>query len=208
VGLPKVAEVRVIQSAGASFGLIGGLADAARFNAHAKDLAELLQQQQFNFHSDVSDSVVAIAQSNGLHVMPLDNTKTGSERAKWLAPLPTVPGADYYLDVYLQDFGYIAQNETTPYLPSIDVRARITDAAGKQVFYSHILYNPSLDVLGNSKGPKIAADPQFQFANMDALKANPQKAADGLKAAMTAVFAELSSELNQLSTGATAALAK
>jgi hypothetical protein len=208
VGIPKMAQIRVISSTGPAFGIVGDLADAARFHAHEKDVAALLEKQQFDFHADVSDGVVGVAQNSGLHVILLDNTKSGSERSKWMAPLPSAPGADYYLDVFLLWFGYVARTDLSPYVPSIEVRARITDAAGKQIFFSQILYNPSLDVIGNFKGPKIAPDPQFEFANMDALKANPQKAVDGLRAAMTAVFAELAGELNQSPTGAKTALSK
>jgi hypothetical protein len=208
VGMPKIAEVRVISSINARFGLIGAFADAAKFQALAKDLADLLQKQQLDFHADISDGVVKVAQGNGLQIIVLDGMKTGSERAKWMTPLPSSQNADLYLDVFFRDFGYIAQSDASSYVPSIDIRARITDAAGKQIFYSRIIYNKDLDLNGNFKGPKIAPDPQYQFASMDALEANPQKVAEGLRVAMAAVFQELSNELKQTATEATAALSK
>jgi len=190
LGAPKMAEVRVISSTGAAFGLIGGLADAARFQAHAKDLAQILDQQQLDFHAELERGVLGALENDGLKTV-LSDKGTTTERGKWLAPLPNTPGADLYFDVFFREFGYVAQSDATAYVPAIDLLARVTDSSGKQLFYTQILYNPNLDVLGNVKGPKIAPDPQYQFASMDAIKGNPQKAADGLRAAMTAVFNEL-----------------
>jgi hypothetical protein len=208
VGIPKVAEVSVISSTGAAFGLIGGLADAARFQAHAKDLASLLEKQQFNFHTELSDGVAKVAQDDGMHVIVLDETRIGSDRAKWITPTPNSQGADYYLDVVFKRFGYIAQTDAAAYVPSIDVCARITDASGKSLFSTEILYNPVLDFMGNFKGPKIKPDPQYQFASMDALKADPQKTAEGLRTAISAVLQELNNEMKKPTADSTVALAK
>jgi hypothetical protein len=207
VGMPKNAQVTVIHSAGASFGLIGGLADAARFSAHAKDLAEMLQNQGYNFHSSISEGIVGVVRVDGYQAIVLDEGKTGSERSKWLTPLPADKSADLYLDVYLDTFGYVADNDSTPYFPAIAAQARVTDLAGKQIFYSHVIYNPVLDVLGNSKGPKLPVDSQYGFANMDALKADPKKAREGLEAAVSALLLELKNELNQTQGKSTVALA-
>ena len=82
-------------------------------------------------------------------------------------------------------------------MPSVDLWARITDASGKQLFLTHILYNPDLDNIRKSQGPKITPDAQYQFASMDAIKANPEKAVAGLKAAISVVIRELGDELQQ-----------
>ena len=208
VGIPKVAEVSIVYSSGAAFGLIGGLVDAARFLAHAKDLASILEKQQFNFHIELSDGVAKVGQDNGMHVIVLDETRIGSDRAKWMTSTPNGQGADYYLDVVFKRFGYIAQTDAAAYVPSIDVCARMTDASGKPIFSTEILYNPALDFLGNFKGPKIKPDPQYQFASMDALKADPQKTAEGLRTAISAVLQELNNELKKPTADSTVALAK
>jgi hypothetical protein len=110
--------------------------------------------------------------------------------------------------VVFKRFGYIAQTDAAAYVPSIDVCARMTDASGKPIFSTEILYNPVLDFLGNFKGPKIKPDPQYQFASMDALKADPQKTAEGLRTAISAVLQELNNELKKPTADSTVALAK
>ena len=197
VGIPKDATVNLISSSADSFGLVGGLIEGGILAKHVKDLAGLLESQKFDFHAEVSDEVVQTAQKSAAKIVVVDSTNVGAERTKWVSPVPVTSGADAYLDVYLATFGYVAKGDQFPYVPSVDLWARITDASGKQLFLTHILYNPDLDNIRKSQGPKITPDAQYQFASMDAIKANPEKAVAGLKAAISVVIRELSDELQQ-----------
>jgi hypothetical protein len=104
--------------------------------------------------------------------------------------------------------GYVASGDMEPYVPSVDLWARITAASGKQLFLTHILYNPDLDVVHKAKGPKLTPDAAYRFASMDAIRADPAKAVAGLQAALSAVANELDSELHGSLTGPAVAQAK
>jgi hypothetical protein len=195
VGIPARAEITVMHSTGTSFGLVGALVDGERFNAHEKSLAAVLDRQQFDFHAAIAQGVATVLHDDGYQVSLASGRPASTERVVWLTPLPDVKDADYALDVVFDYFGYAADWDSKPYLPSVAMKARLTDRSGRQSFYTRIVYNPALSIFTKSQGPKIPADEQYAFGSMGDIKNNPSKAAAGLEAAMQAVMDELRAEL-------------
>jgi hypothetical protein len=195
VGIPDRAEITVMHSTGTSFGLVGALVDGARFNAHEKSLAAALNRQQFDFHSVITHDIATALQGDGYQINPSDGAPASTDRVAWVTPLPDVKDCDYALDVVFDFFGYAADWDSKPYLPSIAMKARLTDRAGRQLFYTRIVYNPALGIFGRSTGPKIPADERYAFGSMGDIKSDPAKAANGLVVAAQAVVDELSREL-------------
>jgi hypothetical protein len=196
VGIPARAEITVIHSTGTSFGLVGALVDGERFNAHEKSLAAVLDRQQFDFHAAIARGVASAVEDDGYQVsLAGGGSPASTERVVWLTPLPEVKDADYALDVVFDYFGYAADWDSKPYLPSIAMKARLTDRSGRQSFYTRIVYNPALSIFTKFQGPKIPADEQYAFGSMADIKSNPSKAAEGLEVAMRAVTEELRREL-------------
>jgi hypothetical protein len=195
VGVPARAEITVIHSTGTSFGLVGALVDGARFNAHEKSLAAVLDREQFDFHSAIARGVASALQDDGYQISVAGGAPASTERVTWFTPLPDVSDSDYELDVVFDYFGYAADWDSKPYLPSIAMKARLTDRSGRQSFYTRIVYNPALAIFTKSQGPKLPADEQYAFGSMGDIKNNPSRAAQGLEAAMQAVVDELRREL-------------
>jgi hypothetical protein len=206
VGMPKNPSINLVSSSAASFGLVGGLIEGGTVKKHMKALTGILADQKFDFHAEVSNEVVQTAQRSAART--LVPSVAGRDRNKWISPIPVTPGADAYLDVYVTIFGYVASGDMQPYVPSVDLWARFTAASGKQLFLTHILYNPDLDVVHKAKGPKLTPDAAYRFASMDAIRADPAKAVAGLQAALSAVANELDSELHGSLTGPAVAQAK
>jgi hypothetical protein len=205
VGIPGRAEITVMHSTGTSFGLVGALVDGARFNAHEKSLAAVLDHQQFDFHAAIAHGVASALQDDGYQVSIAGAAPASTERVTWLTPLPDVKDSDYALDVVFDYFGYAADWDSKPYLPSVAMKARLTDRSGRQSFYTRIVYNPALSIFTKSQGPKIPADEQYGFGSMGDIKSNPSKAAKGLEVAVQAVVDELRRELQG---GAASSVAK
>jgi hypothetical protein len=206
VGIPKNPAANLVSSSAASFGLVGGFFKGEIVAKHVKALNGILADQKFDFHAEVSNEVVQAAQKSAAKTVTPD--VAGVARKKWILPIRRTPGADAYFDVYVTTFGYVASGDMKPYVPSVDLWARITDASGKQLFLTHIIYNPDLDVLHKAEGPKLTPDDEYQFASMDAIKADPAKAVAGLHAALAAVANELDRELHGPVTASAVAQAK
>jgi hypothetical protein len=195
VGVPARAEITVIHSTGTSFGLVGALVDGERFNAHEKSLAALLERQQFDFHTAIAHGVASALEDDGYQVsIAGGGAPESAERVTWIT-FPDAKDSDYALDVVFDYFGYAADWDSKPYLPSIAMKARLTDRSGRQSFYTRIVYNPALAIFSKSQGPKLPADEQYAFGSMGDIKNDPSRAAQGLETAMRAVVDELRREL-------------
>jgi hypothetical protein len=195
IGIPERAEVTVVHSTGASFGLVGELVDGERFQAHEKTLAAVIERQQFDFHAEIVHAVEAAVRDDGYRVDRPDGAPMSTRRVTWLTPMPDIKDSDYVLDVVFDYFGYAADWDSQPYLPSVAMKARLTDRSGKQLFFTRVYYNPALGIFGKSKGPKIPADVEYAFGSMGDIKANPARAIKGLELAVQSVLGELREEL-------------
>jgi hypothetical protein len=203
-GIPERAEITVMHSTGTSFGLVGALVDGARFNAHEKSLAAVLDRQQFDFHAEITRRVAIALKDDGYQLGAPSGAPTSTGRVGWLTPLPAIEDSDYALDVVFDYFGYAADWDSKPYLPAVAMKARLTDRAGRQAFYTRIVYNPALSIFGKFDGPKIPADELYAFGSMGDIKSDPAKAAKGLEVAVQAVLDELRRELQGEATTAVA----
>jgi hypothetical protein len=196
VGVPPRVEVSVIHSTGVTLGLVGTLVDGVRFNAHEKALAACLEQERFDFHATIARGVESALKDDGYRIDEISGSPASIDRANWLRPLPEIKDPDYVLDVVFDYFGYAADWDSEPYLPSVAMKAQLTDRSGKQIFFTRIIYNPALAVFQKFDGPRIPADTEYAFGSMGDLKTDPAKAKRGLEIAVGSVLDELRRELD------------
>jgi hypothetical protein len=110
------------------------------------------------------------------------------DKSDFLARYPSnaEPKVDAYLDLVAAGYGYVAAGvrSSTPYRPTLAVRARLVSARDSSVLMQDVVvYNP-VGPAAPSKAVTIAPDPAFQFVNFDALIADPDRAVLGLRAAI------------------------
>jgi hypothetical protein len=93
--------------------------------------------------------------------------------------------ADAHLDIVMY-YGYIASGMSTPYRPFVSVNAKLVRASDNALLMQKsIFYNPLNAAPENTV--TIAPDPAYEFADFDALKGDPEKAAKGLDTAIAQV---------------------
>jgi len=91
---------------------------------------------------------------------------------------------DAYLDLVTTAYGYAAAGvrASTPYRPAFVVRAKLVRASDASVLMQDlVIYNP---INATKKAITIAPDASYQFKDFDALVADPENAAKGLRVAI------------------------
>ncbi len=178
-GTPSGAGVILASSVGRSFGIIGALVDAGMTASRDSEFDNELKRQNFVFDDAVtkslSDRLTAAGYTTSVVSVvrkPLDFVKA--------YPKADDTKVDAYLDVYYGGYGYIAAGigSSTPYRPGVSLRVRLVRARDASVLMEDtIIYNP----IGTPPDAvTIAPEPDDVFADFDALKADPERAAKGL----------------------------
>jgi hypothetical protein len=169
---PDGASVVLASSIGQSFGLIGALVDAGMEANRESEFKTAVAGQNFAaadaFLRALSDGLRA----QGYSVTIIPATR---ESADFLDHYPPAH-VDAYLDVVVQGYGYIAAgiSKSLPYRPIVAARARLVKAQDNSALMEDtVVYNP----YGSPpKAVTIAPVPQEQFADFDALIADPNDA--------------------------------
>jgi hypothetical protein len=200
-GMPPKANVvltgTVGQSVAASGGLagalIGSIIDESMRAARVKHFEEGTHSLNYVAHDRFIAAVTSALNAHGYTVKMIE-----AKRAKqddWLASYPPAgdPPVDAYLDIALIDYGYLAAGiGNQPYRPFVDLKVKLVRASDGHVLMQDVI---EYDPLGTpQKAVTIAPDPEFAFANADALYAAPQHAVDGLDRA----FAQIADTLGNL----------
>jgi hypothetical protein len=103
-------------------------------------------------------------------------------------------GADAYIDIIVTEAGYVAENESSPYEPSIRVKARVVDASNKEILYESFIDYRNSDDLKDAR--RSSAEAQ-SYANIDELVANADEARDRLRIAAKTVGMHIAQQLTQ-----------
>jgi hypothetical protein len=182
--MPDRPNVVLAATVGQSFGLIGALIDAGMESSRESDFEAAMKTQNFAgkdaFMKHLDEALTAGGYSPAHDTAP----RLASGFLKTYAQPASGP-ADAHLDIVMQ-YGYLAAGMATPYRPYVAVSCKLVRASDnallmqKSIFYNPLNAAPEQTVT-------IAPDPAYEFTDFDALKADPEKAAKGLDAAITQV---------------------
>jgi len=180
--MPERPAVVLASSVGQSFGLIGALVDASMQSNREQQFQTMIDGQKFSPQDCFTKTLTETLQGEGYTVVPVAAARDGND---WLAQYPkgVSPAPDAYLDVIVS-YGYVAAGigSSTPYRPSVGVRARLVRARDSAVLMQDfVVLNPI-----NNRGDNVitlAPDPAVSFVNFDALVASPPASIQGLEAA-------------------------
>jgi hypothetical protein len=185
---PKRPGVVLAATVGQSFGLIGALVDAGMQSNRESDFEEMMKSknfvadQAFMTHLDGALTAGGYTPAHSTVARPKSDFLKAYSASGDVKP-------DAHLDVVMY-YGYIASGMSTPYRPFVSVNAKMVRASDnallmqKSIFYNPLNGAPEQTVT-------IAPDPAYEFADFDALKADPDRAAKGLDAAIAQVAAAM-----------------
>lgn len=180
--VPDRAAVILASSVGQSFGLIGGLIDAAMQENRETKFNAAIEPRDFSAVDTCLAEIRTRLQEEGYTVVMVPVERTGKEFLQSYPPPGSEPKVDAYLDLVVS-YGYIAAGiGSTPYRPNVYVTARLIRASDSAVLMQDaVSYNPVGPYAANSKAVSIPPDPNFQFSNFDSLVGNPGLAVKGMQ---------------------------
>ena len=130
---------------------------------------------------------------------PTNDVEALTKFRRKLLGLPDEPddGGEYdlLLDIYIDYVGYSAAKLGADYLPTLHIGARLVDAESHQVVYNALIQYQSFDDAEEGVSA-IDPDPAYAFAGFDELMAEPEKARDGLRLAISDVVSRLIEEID------------
>jgi hypothetical protein len=183
--IPEKPTVRLASDPGQSFGLVGGLIDAAMETKRNDRLWAILLVRKFVAPNTLSHDLVAALQARGYaaKVVPIER-KEGSGFLKTYPPAAD-SGVDAYLDVSAIGigYGYVAAGigSEQPYRPFVWVNCKLVRASDSSVLMEDaVMYNP----IGDGKWVTISPDPAYAFPDFDNLTAHPDQAAAGVNTSL------------------------
>lgn len=190
VGNPADYSVVLVHHPGASFGLIGGLIAAGDIDTKSKTFTQQQVDKYVRLGPDLTEALSQALVDDGFEVILVD--AGDKPRTEFLKTYPPAD-CDAYLDATIQTAGYWAQFVSTPYLPTMFVPARLVDARNKTVLYTATVY---VTDGGVPKGAEqIYPNAAYGFQDFSALKADPDRAAEGLKGATQTVAKQIAKDL-------------
>lgn len=183
--IPSQPAVVLASSVGQSFGLIGGLIDAAMQESRQAKFKEAIEPQNFSAQDICLTEVKARLEELGYAVVMVPTERPSQEFLKTY-PTEIEPKVDAYLDLVLS-YGYIAAGiGATPYRPSVYVTARLVRASDASVLMQDaVAYNRVGPYGANSKALTIPPDPAYSFSNFDKLVGDPTTAVQGMQVAIS-----------------------
>lgn len=181
LGIPEPAQVQVANIGGAAgaFGIIGGLAQAASNNEHAKGFTAALRQQHVAFAPQLAADLTRALEADGYVVVDAhdQHPKLAADRKSDDFSGIHV-NADAILAVWYTAFGYVSQPMSTHYQPWIVVKARLLNARTKKDLYDKTFMVGWRLKIKNAI--YVPADPKFQFKWYTDVMAHVTDAANGL----------------------------
>ncbi|KVN96722.1 hypothetical protein WJ70_09570 [Burkholderia ubonensis] len=193
VNEPKAVGVVNIGGAAGAFGLIGGLAQAAVNASHTSTYTKRVANDKVVFAPVVADSVIGHLTENGYQVVKLDGQKVklaDDGKSDDYSGIQT--DADAIMNVWFTNFGYISPPDTTDFIPSVVVRARMLDAKTKQDIYFKT-FACGYDIRSNSV--HVDSDVAYSYGSFGDLEKNFDKSVEGIKSCEKSIAAMIGQDL-------------
>jgi hypothetical protein len=186
--------VRVVSNPSFNAGLIGGLIEDAASLSRTQRLAPLIKPEEMRvqerFSAKLQEKLTAMGYATKIVVLP---NLAGSD-PELLARVKLQAQADAVLVVpmYAQ---YGAIGLASQHLPWVSVSARLLDGTTAATLYASTV-NYGFTVYPTDPSTLPAA-PQYRFADIEALVADPAKAAEGLLAGLDLLVARVAGDLKR-----------
>jgi hypothetical protein len=190
IGMPENAEVRILQSVGSNFGLIGALVEEGRAAGARGELSEVLAKTSYDFKIEFTTNALSAMNAAGFAAEQLPGKRADAERGKFMKVVPKNAGVDAVLDMYVVSVGFFAAGATTDYRPGCQFAARLVDPKDQKVlFQDQIMYGAVMPTY--QKAIVLPGDPAATFKDRNALQADAPVTRDALKKAIDTCVAEL-----------------
>lgn len=183
-------------------GTLGRVAVVKAEDAKRRKLTEGLAGVGYVYQEDFDAYLVDALTGVGLNSRflvfsrSIDNILEDVPPGRFEKRYPEKVSADYLLDIYIEDVGFVAENLTADYLPVCHIGVRLVDANTLDTVYqSEIQYNPEPEP--DAPLVAIAADPDLGFKGIDALLDHPDRAQPALSTAIHAAIDALMAELEK-----------
>lgn len=196
---PPSVTVGIAGSMGMMFGGVGAAIAAANAGAQVQSFNDLFTSQGFHYHQRLQQQLLASLKDAGIRAESVSAVRARpNDFVVDYRPLLAQPGTDAVLDVVVTEVSY---GGTHPMLdrkprPILKVRARLVGpAAGSEPLYAETIsfgYSNPFESATELKSPGT-----FYFDDMQAVGADRQRAADGLRLAVDEVARHISNQLRQ-----------
>ena len=178
---------------GMSFGLVGGLVAAAELKSKQSEYNELLKSTGFRFDAYFLNKLTTYLEADKYKVvlLPSDDKR----KSEHMTAYPDTV-ADAYLDIVVNNVGYIAGSPTSTYKPTVNLGVRLVKKRNKEIVYEKVL------AVGENFGVSedvdyLGCDTKDCHADFDTLKRNALKSVEGLKRAIDKVAKRIAVSLRK-----------
>lgn len=186
-------DVAILAHPGMSFGLIGGLVAAADMQSKSAKLTAAIDvgetRLQERFSAQLTQKLGDLGYATSITMLPKelrDEEVLGQAKAQGKG--------DAVMAVRLTG-GYWAAGPSSDYFPRLVANVRTFDAqSGATLYEDTFTYGYAVP---NAPTIHMASDPQYRFANIDALVADPVKTRQGLLAGLEAIAAQVAQDLKR-----------
>jgi hypothetical protein len=185
-------EAAVLGHPGMSFGLIGGLVAAADMAAKSKRLTTALDAKEMRAQDRFAERLREALGQTGYQIEVTELPKDLGEDKVYETLKPKA--ADAILAVQLTA-AYWAAGPSTDYFPRVWAKVRKLDGKSGQVLYEDtITYGYAAP---QQQTVHLASRPEYRFADMNAIEADPVKARAGLYEGLQAVAEQIAQDLKK-----------
>jgi hypothetical protein len=190
IGMPENAEVRILQSVGGNFGLIGAIVEETRAANARGELVDVLAKSNYDFRMEITSNALAALNAAGFQATQLPGKRPDAVRGKFLKAVPKTADVDAVLDMYVVSVGFFAAGATTDYRPGCHIAARLVEPKTQKVlFQDQIMYGAVMPTY--QKAIVLPGDPAATFKDRAALQSDAPVTRDALKKAIDTCVAEL-----------------
>jgi hypothetical protein len=153
-----------------------------------KRMRVALQAQGFDAEAIFDKALETALTESGYTYRAVEISRNKNRELIEFVPNPNAEAGSAVLDVSASGYGYQLVGDGTTWRPFVSAVVRVSDTKDptKVLLDNRVVYNPvaTPDVIVN-----LPADEAYSFEKMDALEADPAKAAEGLKRAIEATAA-------------------
>lgn len=167
-------------------GLIGAAAYAAEMNTKSNTLDAVMKPLGWSLTDALTTSVAEELKKNGYEVVRVNLKRDSLTLVKDYAEYKSNPDfapaltADAWIDLATRDPLYVANGPTSDYVPSIGLTVRMVSAKDQTVLYREDFLYGYVFQMGRLQPVLVPSAPEFRFANMQLLTADPKKTLEGM----------------------------
>lgn len=179
--VPEKAIAYEVASVGSNFGLIGALVDAGIQSSRQDAVNDALTTAGFDAEAKLEDRVISQLAMEGYAVQVHGNAPR-TKRA-FLTAYPKGDGAEAYLDIVIQTYGYLSAGAGQPFRPTVYADVRLVSAVdpSKTLMENRIAYNAMSPPRGVIT---LTPNPEYEFKNRNDMVENPERLAAGIEDAL------------------------